>query len=81
LLELVSRIVLPSSEATAGLVEAFQRHCDRVLIVISLLTPIKAPLATLTQAPAVYCFLYEQNQIASYDQIGMIAYICFNANI
>jgi hypothetical protein len=81
LLELVSRIVLPSSEATTGLVEAFQRHCDRVLIEISLLTPIKAPLEALTRAPAVDCFLYEQNKVASYNQIAMIAYICFNINI
>jgi hypothetical protein len=81
LLELVSRIVLPSSEATTGLEKAFQRHCDRVLIVISLVTPIKAPLATVTQAPTVYCFLYEGSKVASYDQICLIAYICFNANI
>lgn len=75
LLELVSRIVLPSSEATARLVKGFQRLSNRVLTVISLPTPIKLPIVSVSPAPRIYCVLYGGNKVQPYDQACLIACI------
>lgn len=73
MLELVSAIVLSSSEATARLVKGFQRRSDRVLIVISLPTPIKLPLVSLSLAARIYCVLYGGYKVSPYDQACLIA--------
>jgi hypothetical protein len=75
LLELVPRIVLPSSEATARVVKGFQRRSNTVLIVISFPTPIKLPLVSVSLAPRIYCVLYGGNKVSPYDQARLIACI------